>query len=110
LLDVTLLHGNNALNAAWHFLRLGAGYFKQQPDVEHYRGRRVEIRGDDLPVHVDAEPVGTTPVQIRVKPGALRVLVPTTANRAIFASDQERRKAQQKPRVAASSFVAKPTL
>lgn len=84
LLDVTLLHGDNALNTLWHFVRLGAGFFTKQPDIEHYRARKIEIRGDDLQVHVDAEPVGTTPVQIRVKPNALRVLVPTTANRAIF--------------------------
>ncbi|TAH52320.1 MAG: diacylglycerol kinase family lipid kinase [Chloroflexota bacterium] len=86
LLDVTLLHGDNALHAAWHFARLGAGFFEQQPDIEHYRGRAIEIRGDKLPVHVDAEPVGTTPVQIRVKPRALRVLVPETANRNLFDS------------------------
>lgn len=84
LLDVTLLHGDNALNAFWHFMRLRSGIFLDQSDVEHYRARRIEIRGDTLPVHVDAEPVGTTPVKIRVKPGALRVLVPATANPAIF--------------------------
>lgn len=84
LLDVTLLHGDNALHVAWHFIRLGAGVFEQQPDIEHYRGRVIEIRGDTLPVHVDAEPVGTTPVKIRIKPRALRVLVPETANKNLF--------------------------
>lgn len=84
LLDVTLLHGDNALHTAWHFVRLGAGFFERQPDIEHYCGRVIEIRGDALPVHVDAEPVGTTPVQIRIKPLALRVLVPETANPSLF--------------------------
>lgn len=84
LLDVTLLHGDNALNTAWHFLRLGAGFYYREPDIEHYRGRAVEIRGDTLPVHVDAESVGSTPVTIRIKPRALRVLVPETANRNLF--------------------------
>ncbi len=88
LLDVTMLHGDNALNTMWHFLRLGAGFFSQQPDIEHYRARNIEIRGDTLPVHVDAEPVGTTPVQIRVKPRALRVLVPETANRGLFTTEE----------------------
>lgn len=86
LLDVTLLHGDNVLNTAWHFARLGTGFFAQQPDIEHYRGRSIEIRGEVLPVHVDAEPVGTTPVQIRIKPRALRVLVPKTANSSLFKS------------------------
>lgn len=84
LLDITLLHGDNALNTLWHFMRLGTGIFLEQSDIEHYRAKSIEIRGDSLQVHVDAEPVGTTPVKIRVKPNALRVLVPSTANPAIF--------------------------
>ena len=84
LLDVTLLHGDNALHVAWHFLRLGAGFFAQQPDIEHFQGRQIEIRGDDLQVHVDAEPIGTTPIQIRIKTRGLRVLVPGTANPSLF--------------------------
>jgi diacylglycerol kinase (ATP) len=84
MLDVTILHGDNALHTAWHFLRLGMGFFEREPDIEHYRGRRIEIRGDVLAVHVDAEPVGTTPVQIHIQPRALRVLVPATANQKLF--------------------------
>lgn len=84
LLDVTLLHGDNAAHTLWHFIRLGTGFFHRQPDIEHHRGRSITILGDDLPVHVDAEPVGTTPVQIRIRPRALRVLVPETANRSLF--------------------------
>lgn len=84
LLDITLLHGDNALNTLWHFMRLGTGIFLDQSDIEHYRARKVEISGDILQVHVDAEPVGTTPIKIRIRPNALRVLVPSTANRAIF--------------------------
>lgn len=87
LLDVTLLHGDNVFNTLWHFVRLGAGFFEREADIEHHRGRAIEIRGDIVPVHVDAEPVGTTPVQIRIKPRALRVLVPETANRNLFKSE-----------------------
>lgn len=84
MLDVVLLHGDNALHTAWHFFRLGMGFFEREPDIEHYRARNVEINGDSLQVHVDAEPVGTTPLQIQIKPRALRVLVPDTANRSLF--------------------------
>lgn len=87
-LDVTLLHGDNVLHTAWHFLRLGMGFFKREPDIEHYRAHQVEIRGDNLPVHVDAEPVGATPLRIQVQPRALHVLVPETANRELFASNK----------------------
>lgn len=84
LLDVTLLHGDNALNTAWHFIRLGAGMFNLVPDLDHLRGREVEIEGARLPLHLDAEPVGSTPAQIHVQPGALRVFVPSTAHRTLF--------------------------
>lgn len=84
MLDVTLLHGDNALNTAWHFIRLGAGFYQQQPDIEILRGREIEIRGATLPVHIDAEPIGTTPLNIKIQPRAVRVLVPETANKTLF--------------------------
>jgi YegS/Rv2252/BmrU family lipid kinase len=84
LLDVTVLEGENALHTAWHFIRLGAGLYETSPDVQHWRGREISLSGASLPVHADAEPVGSTPIEIRVKPGALRVFVPGTANRSLF--------------------------
>lgn len=89
LLDVTLLHGDNALHAAWHFIRLGAGFYKQQPDIEHLRGRDIEIRGATLPVHLDAEPVGSTPLRIIIKPRAVRVLAPETAVQGLFSESKK---------------------
>lgn len=85
LLDITLFHGDNALHTAWHFIRLGTGFFHQQPDIEHLRGREIEIRGAELPIHLDAEPVGSTPLHIKIQPHVLRVLVPETATRSLFA-------------------------
>ena len=43
--------------------------------------RRVLTAVEDI---VDAEPVGETPVQIRVCPLALNVLVPANANPSLF--------------------------
>ncbi len=103
LLDVTLLHGDNALHTLWHFFRLGVGFFEREPDIEHHRGRAIEIGGDTVPVHVDAEPVGTTPVQIRIKPRALRVLVPQTANRDLFTTNDQRQRTNEP-----SSLVVRP--
>lgn len=84
LLDVTLLHGKNVFSTAWLFLRLGAGLYKLQPDIEQRRGRVIELAGAPLPIHLDAEPVGSTPAQIHIQPRALRVLVPSTAHRELF--------------------------
>ncbi len=95
LLDVTLLDGENVLHTAWHFIRLGSGIYERQPDMEHFRGREIELRGATLPVHEDAEPIGSTPIQIQVKPRALRVFVPETAHRGLFITDDSRPVAQQ---------------
>jgi hypothetical protein len=43
-----------------------------------------------VPVHADGELVGTTPAEITVIPQALRVLVPRTANQALFRRALER--------------------
>ena len=54
------------------------------PMVEFYSVPTVTVDGRNLPVHVDAEPCGFSPVEIRVRPLALRVLVPKTANKSLF--------------------------
>ncbi len=84
LLDLVIFRGTGWARTAWHLLRVFFSWHLRAPDVEHFRAREITIRGDKLPVHVDAEPVGTTPVQIRIRPQSLRVLVPSTANRALF--------------------------
>ncbi len=46
-------------------------------DVEYVQAGAVRIRSPEkLPVHADCEIVGTTPVDIRCAPGALRLVVP----------------------------------
>lgn len=47
----------------------------RHPKVTTARGRVVVIETPDLPVHVDGEPCGRTPVRIEVVPGALRLRV-----------------------------------
>ncbi len=89
ILDVTLLHGINTFHTAWHFARLGMGMFNLLPDTDLVRGREVEIRGARLPLHLDAEPVGSTPVQIEIRSRAVRIFVPATASRRLFTNGAE---------------------
>lgn len=83
-LDLALFLGAGFFDTAFHTLRIVFGRHTRAPEVEHYRAREMEINGN-LPVHLDAEPVGTTPLRITLRPSALRILVPATANRALFA-------------------------
>lgn len=84
LLDLAIFRGTGVWQTAWHLVRVFLGWHVRASDVEHRRGREITIRGPKLPVHADAEPLGTTPVQIRICPQAVQVLVPPTANRTLF--------------------------
>lgn len=88
LLDLALFRGTGAWQTGWHLLRVFLGWHLNAVDVNHYRAREISIRASNLPVHVDAEPIGVTPVRIAVRPSAIRVLVPSTANRSLFSSKE----------------------
>lgn len=84
LLDVVIFKGTGVFATTWHFLRILVGAHIRDPQVEMYRVPSIAITGKNLPAHVDAEPVGFAPLEIRVRPRALQVLVPKTANRNLF--------------------------
>lgn len=81
LLNLAIFHGTGAWMTAWHLVRVFLGWHLKSIDVDHLRAREILIRAPKLPVHVDAEPIGFTPVRISVIPHAVRILLPATANR-----------------------------
>lgn len=84
-LDLVVFKGTGFGATALHLVRVFLGMHLRDPRVEDYRLACVNIEGKDLPVHVDGEPIGFAPVEIRVRPAALRILVPRTANASLFA-------------------------
>ncbi len=86
LVDVVVLKGTGFGATVWHLIRVLFGAHVRDPQVEIHRVASVSIAGKNLPLHVDAEPIGFAPIEIRVRPRALRVLVPKTANRNLFVS------------------------
>ena len=85
LLDVYIFKGRSIIDVLRHVIMIALGKHLQDPKVESFRARRVEIRGDKpLPLHVDGEPHGYTPATITVVPKALRVIVPTWASGSLF--------------------------
>jgi len=65
----------------WDFVRNCFRLFKKKALVgaQFHRSGSVRIEsleGRDLAVHMDGEPGGLTPVDIRIRPGALRTLIP----------------------------------
>ena len=84
LLEFAIFRGTGFWLTGWHLLGVFLGAHVRDPMVEFYSVPAVTVDGKNLPVHVDAEPCGFSPVEIRVRPLALRVLVPKTANKSLF--------------------------
>jgi diacylglycerol kinase (ATP) len=86
-LDVCIFQGASFAYAARHFISIALGWTAQNPQLVNTRGRHIRIAAK-LPtaVHVDAEPIGSTPIEVKVQPGALRVIVPRTAPAALFSN------------------------
>jgi diacylglycerol kinase (ATP) len=85
LLDVYCFRGRGAARAALHWLRLLLSQHLLDPEVEMYRAQRLEIKtARPLPVHVDGEPIGYTPVVVEVEPLSLNLMVPHGAPPTLF--------------------------
>lgn len=77
LLDLYIFKGRDALATGRHFVGLVAGQHLRDPEVEYYRLQRLAVHGGGgLPVHTDGESAGRTPMEFRVAPAALHVIVP----------------------------------
>jgi YegS/Rv2252/BmrU family lipid kinase len=85
LLDVYVFQGQGLVSAVRAALGVVTGLHVHDPYVDHFQGRQILIRPDKpLPVAVDGDPIGATPVECEVAPLALDVLVPNAAPASLF--------------------------
>ncbi len=85
-LDVTLFHSRGALTTLRHLIGILRGRSATHERVDaQVTGLHVDA-GKPLPVHLDAEPFGTTPLRVEVRPRALRLMMPTSAPAALFSN------------------------
>jgi diacylglycerol kinase (ATP) len=85
LLDILCFQGLHPARGLLHFIRLVFKKHLDDPQVDLYRARRVEVRTRrPLPVHVDGDCIGHTPVTFEVVPRALKLMVPQCAPSALF--------------------------
>jgi YegS/Rv2252/BmrU family lipid kinase len=89
-LNVYCFQGRGPARTILHALRLLFSRHLQDPEVDVFRARRIEVKtGKPLPIHVDGEPIGYTPIAIETVPNALRLLVPPCAPASLFVRDAE---------------------
>ena len=76
-LDVRVFERFSRWELVRHFWSIAAGRRRYEPRVRTLRSATVRLRGaSPLRVRADGEDVGMTPVEVRVRPGALRVIAP----------------------------------
>jgi diacylglycerol kinase (ATP) len=84
-LDVFVFRGQGPLATFHHFFSVLTQYHMQDPQMNHYRARRIQVYPDQpLAIQVDGDPHGQTPLRVEVVPRALRVLVPASAPASLF--------------------------
>lgn len=87
LLDVFVFKGLGFPYVLRHVVKMASRRCLQDPQIVHRQARHIEVLTEwAIPVQVDGDPIGTTPVTIRVVPRALRVLVPPSAPSGLFVS------------------------
>lgn len=77
LLDVCVFKGEGLLNYVQHVFKVAARHHVNDTAIDYYQCQEIVVEtADALPVHADDEPFASTPVTIRVLPGALRAILP----------------------------------
>jgi YegS/Rv2252/BmrU family lipid kinase len=77
LLDVCVIPVTGRADALRHFLHAAAGEHLLGEDVVYVRGKQIDIESSEpLPVQIDGEPAGHTPVHIDLLPLRVPFIVP----------------------------------
>lgn len=85
-LDAYIFEGRGLLAMLRHLVSILIRRPQRDPSVETFDIRRMSVEADDpLPVHIDGEPIGTTPISLEVVPQALKLLVPSGVPTHLFA-------------------------
>jgi YegS/Rv2252/BmrU family lipid kinase len=85
LLDIYIFNGLGFSYALRHAFTMLSRRCLQDPKIVRLQARTIEVQTEQsVPLQVDGDPIGSTPVTARVVPHALRVLVPPTAPKNLF--------------------------
>ena len=77
LINVRVIENVSEPQILVRFKELFSGKIYEVDDIQHTTAKhvKIDIEGDEYPVEVDGEVVGTTPVRVEVIPQAINVIV-----------------------------------
>ncbi|MBK9715432.1 MAG: diacylglycerol kinase family lipid kinase [Kouleothrix sp.] len=88
LLDVCIIKGSSLWSAPFRLLSILTQRYNLDPKIEYHRAHEVKIlTRRPLPVQVDGDHIGQTPMTFTAVPGALRALLPTTMPEELLRPD-----------------------
>jgi diacylglycerol kinase (ATP) len=86
LLDVNVFAGTGFGSALRTAAGIITGLHVRDPRHTPFQGRSIQVETDKpMGLHVDGEPMGTTPLECEVIPGALSVIIPEHTRADLFA-------------------------
>lgn len=75
LLDVVVTDGVGRFGIVWEMTRIWDGGHLRNPKIVSRRARRISIASQpEMPIDLDGDIAGTTPVKIEILPGAIRLI------------------------------------
>lgn len=79
LLDVCLINGNSLIEAPLRLVSILLQRYSLDPKIEYYRAHSIQIESRQrLPIQVDGDHLGQTPILFEVAPSILWALLPQT--------------------------------
>ncbi len=86
-MDLVLMRRGGVFHLVADGVRVLLKRHERSPNVLYRRARSVVIETPGIPVHVDGEEHGCTPMRFAVEPLALRVIVPASLRSPLFGAD-----------------------
>lgn len=85
LLDVGVMVGHQWWETLRHGVALSLGRHIKNPKFHLHHTKHLSLATKHpMPVHVDAETIGTTPIEVEIVPAALRIIVPQNVPQRLF--------------------------
>jgi YegS/Rv2252/BmrU family lipid kinase len=83
-LDVLLMRKGGFLRFIWFWLLVALRRQRSSANIAYEKAHSVDVSTPGLPVQIDGEDHGDTPMRFEVAPGALRVIVPRGLRSPLF--------------------------